>query len=151
MLGKIVRSIFHQNSTAYFTTKLHYEVLGCGRALHKVSRKCLIFKIRSYSARLDLKNKRSFLRRKRNRSPNFLVRISSGWLGVFHMKGWGPKSSVCSSKRRETKLFGGISREFCRDISGSPKNLSKNVCVQFSSPSSVTQWISNDASCHSTM
>ena len=29
LLGKIVRSIFHQNSTANFTNKLHYEVLGC--------------------------------------------------------------------------------------------------------------------------
>ena len=28
--GKIVRNIFHQNSTANFTIKLHYEVLGCG-------------------------------------------------------------------------------------------------------------------------
>ena len=31
-----------------------------------------------------------------------------GW-GVFHMKGWGPKSSVCPSKLRENKLFGRIS------------------------------------------
>ena len=31
-----------------------------------------------------------------------------GW-GVFHVKGWGPKSSLCPSKPRETKLFGGIS------------------------------------------
>ena len=30
LLGKIVRSIFHQNSTANFTAKLHYEVLGGG-------------------------------------------------------------------------------------------------------------------------
>ena len=30
LLGKIVRNIFHQNSTANFTIKLHYEVLGCG-------------------------------------------------------------------------------------------------------------------------
>ena len=30
--------------------------------------------------------------------------------GVLHVKGWGPKSSVCPSKPRETKLFGGISR-----------------------------------------
>ena len=30
LLGKIVRSIFHQNFTADFTIKLHYEVLGCG-------------------------------------------------------------------------------------------------------------------------
>ena len=28
--GKIVRSTSHQNSTANFTIKLHYEVLGCG-------------------------------------------------------------------------------------------------------------------------
>ena len=30
LLGKSVSSIFHQNSTANFTIKLHYEVLGCG-------------------------------------------------------------------------------------------------------------------------
>ena len=46
----------------------------------------------------------------------------SGYLrlavGVFHVKGWGPKSSVCPSKPRETKLlaaypgtFAGISRQ----------------------------------------
>ena len=34
------------------------------------------------------------------------------------MKGWGPKSSVCHSKPRETKLLGGIYRDFCRDIQG---------------------------------
>ena len=28
--GEIVRSIFHRNSTANFTIRLHYEVLGCG-------------------------------------------------------------------------------------------------------------------------
>ena len=47
---------------------------------------------------------------KKNPNPNFLVRISSGGVGVFHVKGWGPKSSVCPSKPRENKLFGGISR-----------------------------------------
>ena len=38
LLGKIVRSVFHQNSTANFTIKLHYEVLGLGwwRALQSV-------------------------------------------------------------------------------------------------------------------
>ena len=41
-------------------------------------------------------------------NPNFLVQISSDGVGVFHVKGWGPKSSVCPSKPRETKLFGGI-------------------------------------------
>ena len=29
--------------------------------------------------------------RKRNPNPNFWVRISSGGVGVFHLKGWGPK------------------------------------------------------------
>ena len=28
------------------------------------------------------------------------------------MKGWGPKSSVCPSKSRESNFFGGISRDF---------------------------------------
>ena len=53
---------------------------------------------------------------KRNPDPNFAVRISSGGVGVFHVKGWGPKSWVCPSKPRETKLFGGI----CRDLPGYP-------------------------------
>ena len=30
----------------------------------------------------------------------------------------GHKSSVCPSKPRETKLSGGISRDFCRDMPG---------------------------------
>ena len=59
--------------------------------------------------------------RKRNPNPNCLVRISSGGVGVFHVKGWGPKSSVCPSKPRETKLFGGTSRDFARDIPGAPE------------------------------
>ena len=71
-----------------------------------------------------------FMHEKRNPNPNFLVRISSGGVGVFHVKGWGPKSSVCPSKPRETKLFGGISRDFWRDIPGEPEKFEKNVCVQ---------------------
>ena len=52
------------------------------------------------------------------------------------MKGWGPKSSVCPSKPRETKLFGGISRDFAgisRDFAGisrwCPKSLRKKRFV----------------------
>ena len=41
-------------------------------------------------------------------------------VGVFHVKGSGPKSSVCPSKPRETKLLGGISRDFCWDIPWAP-------------------------------
>ena len=34
-------------------------------------------------------------------------RTSSVGVGVFHVKGWGPKSSVCPSNPRKTKFFGG--------------------------------------------
>ena len=54
--------------------------------------------------------------RKKSTKPNFSVQICSGGVGVFYPKGWGPKSSVRPSKPSETKLLGGISREFCRDI-----------------------------------
>ena len=30
------------------------------------------------------------------------------WGGVFHVNGWGPNSSACPSKHRETKLSRGI-------------------------------------------
>ena len=42
------------------------------------------------------------------------------------MKGWGPKSSACPSKPRETEPFGGISWDFCRDIPGVPGKFEKN-------------------------
>ena len=45
------------------------------------------------------------------------------------MKGWGSKSSVCPSKPRETKLFGGMSRDFCRDILGAPEKFEKKKFV----------------------
>ena len=47
----------------------------------------------------------------------------------LHVKGWGPKSSVRPSKRRETKFFGGISRDFGRDIPGLPEEFEKNNFV----------------------
>ena len=73
--------------------------------------------------------------RKRNPNPNALVRISSGRVGVFHVKWWGPESSVCSSQPRETKLSDGISRDFCRDIPGVPEKFEEEkVSVQFLSP-----------------
>ena len=53
-----------------------------------------------------------------------------GW-GVFHVKGWGPKSSACPSKPRETKLFGRdrVFPEFCRDIPGVPGKFEKKKFV----------------------
>ena len=49
--------------------------------------------------------------------PNSLVRISSGGVEVFHVKGWGPKSSACPSKSREAKRFG---RDIPRLLPGYP-------------------------------
>ena len=72
--------------------------------------------------------------RKRNPNLNFLVRIFSGGTGVFHMKGWGPKSSVCPSKPGKSNFFGGISRDFAGISRRRLKSLRKKVCVQFSFP-----------------
>ena len=67
--------------------------------------------------------------RKKNPNPNFSVRMFSGGVRVFHVKGWGPKSSVCPSKARETKLFAGISRDFAGISRGRPKSMRKRgVC-----------------------
>ena len=70
----------------------------------------------------------SFVREeKRTQTKHFW----SGYLrvGVFHVKGWGPKSSVCPAKLRETKLFGGISRDFAGISQGCPKSLrKKSLC-----------------------
>ena len=77
-----------------------------------------------------------FREEKRTQTQTFLVRIFSGGLGIFHVKGWGPQSSVCPSKFRETKLFG-LPRDipgFCRAIPGNPQSLRKKIWVQFSFP-----------------
>ena len=48
------------------------------------------------------------------------------------MKGWGLKSSVCTSKPEETKLFGGISQDGHRDIPEVPEKLAKKcLCSMF--------------------
>ena len=72
--------------------------------------------------------------RKRNPSPNFWVRISPGGVGVFHVKGGGPKSSVCPSKPGKSNFFGGISRDCAWISRRRPENLEKKVCIQFSFP-----------------
>ena len=43
----------------------------------------------------------------KKKSTNLWIRISSGGVAVFHVKGKGSKSSVCSSKpKKKTKLLG---------------------------------------------
>ena len=72
--------------------------------------------------------------RKNNPNTNFLVRISSGGVGVFHVKGWGSKSSVCPSKSRETKVFGGMSQDFGGISWGAPEKFEKKKFVFNSRP-----------------
>ena len=43
------------------------------------------------------------------------------------MKGWRPKSSICSSKPRESNFFGGISRDFAGISRKRPKSLRKKM------------------------
>ena len=50
------------------------------------------------------------------------------------MKGWGPKSSVCPSKPRETKLFWRDMPGFCRDIAEVPEKLRKKCLGSISGP-----------------
>ena len=84
-----------------------------------------IFEPPDFSADLVAGFSPHFGGRKRNPNPNFLVWISSGGAGVFHVKGWVPKSSVCASKPRETRLFGGISGMLPGYPAKSPKSLRK--------------------------
>ena len=61
--------------------------------------------------------------REGNLNPNFWVRISSGGVEVFHVKGRGTNSSVCPSKLGENKLFWWDIPGFCRDILEVPGKL----------------------------
>ena len=63
------------------------------------------------------------------------------------MNGWGPKSSLCPSKHRDTKLLGGISQDFGRDIPGAPEKFEKKTSVFDFGPSQrgrKSSWSSKD-------
>ena len=49
--------------------------------------------------------------------------------GVFHMNGWGPKSSVCPSKPGKIKLFWRDIPGFCWDIPAAPEKFEKKKFV----------------------
>ena len=71
-------------------------------------------------------------RTKKNPSPNFLVRISSGGGGgVFHVRGGGGGGG---KKFGQTKPLGGISRDFCRGIPGGPESLRKKGLFNYFGP-----------------
>ena len=63
--------------------------------------------------------------RKRNPNPNFGVRISSGGVGVFHVKGWGPRSSVCPFEAQGNQTFWRDIPGLCRDIPRVPEKFEK--------------------------
>ena len=71
---------------------------------------------------------------KRNPNLNFLVRRFSSGVGVFHVNGWGPKSSIRPSKPGKSTFLGGISRDFAGISRRRPRSLRKKVWVQFSFP-----------------
>ena len=82
----------------------------------------------------DLFYKQTCLRHEKEPKPKLLSPDIFWWVGVFHVKGWGPKTSVCPSKPRESNFFGGISRDFAGISWNRPKSLRKNVWVQFLAP-----------------
>ena len=70
---------------------------------------------------------------KRSTNPNLWARVSSGGVGVFHVKGWAKKIGM-SLETQKTKLFGGRSRDVGRDIPGVPEKLEKKRLVFDFSP-----------------
>ena len=63
------------------------------------------------------------------------VRIFSGGLGVFHVLGWGPKSSVCPSKPGKSNLLGGIFPGILPGYPGGARKVwERKVCVKFLAP-----------------
>ena len=72
-----------------------------------------------------------FQGRKRNTNPNFLVRISSAGVGVFHAKGCGvAKKFGMSFETQGNQTFsGGKSRDFRRDILEVPEKFEKIMFV----------------------
>ena len=72
------------------------------------------------------------LRQKKSTNPNFWVRISSGGTGRPRERVGISKSSVCPSKLSKTRLLGGTSEDFCRDIPRVPEKF-ENTKLVFSS------------------
>ena len=55
-------------------------------------------------------------------------------VGVFHVNGWGPKSSIRPFETREIKLFGRDIPGFCRDIPEVPEKFEKKGLCSISGP-----------------
>ena len=81
-------------------------------------------------------------KKKKNTNPNFWVRISSGGVGVFHMKVGGQKVLYVLRIRNPVKpnLWAGYPH-FCQDIPGVPETFGKENYVQV-----LGQWPYNKCS-----
>ena len=76
--------------------------------------------------------------RKESPNPNFGVRISSSGVGVFHVKGWGPKSSVCPLKPGKSNFLAG-SRAFAGISWRCPNSLRKTSLCSILAPKYQSQ------------
>ena len=71
--------------------------------------------------------------KKEEPKPKLLGLDIFGWGGGLPRQAVGAKRFGMSFKTQKTKLFVGISRDFCWDIPGVPEKAEKKeVCVQFS-------------------
>ena len=73
-------------------------------------------------------------KKKKSANLNFWVRTSSVGVGVFHVKGWGPKSSVCPSKPGKPSFWAGYPRIFAGISRGCLKSSRIKICVQVVAP-----------------
>ena len=78
---------------------------------------------------------RGFQGGKKNQTQTFWSGYFPVGYGVFHVNGWGPKSSIRSSKPGKSNFLGGLSRDFAGISRRCPKKKEKKrVCVQFPFP-----------------
>ena len=66
---------------------------------------------------------------KGTQTQTFWSRYFSVGVGVFHVNGWGPKSSICPSKPGKSNFFGGISRDFAGISRRCWKVWEKSLCL----------------------
>ena len=67
--------------------------------------------------------------RKKSTNQNFRVRIFTCGVGVFHVKGWGPKRSACPSKPGKSIFLGRDIPGFGWDILAVPEKFEKKKFV----------------------
>ena len=73
---------------------------------------------------------------KEHKLKNSGIWISSGGVGVFHVKGWGPKSLICPSKPMASQTIGWDILRFLPGYAGGAQTISAetNACVLLLAP-----------------